>query len=165
MVNHQPAPTVYIALGSNLGERQANLENAADALSPEVIILEHSPVYETPPWGFLDQPQFLNQVLKTETTLSPVELLAYLKSVERQMGREISRRYGPRSIDLDIIFYGDLILDTLELTIPHQQMANRAFVLKPLADLDPELRHPLTDLTVGDMLSKVDTKGIRLFAP
>ena len=163
MVNHNPPHIVYVALGSNLGERLVNLQNASDALPPAVQIQERSPVYETPPWGYLDQPLFLNQVVKAETALPPSDLLAYLKNVESQMGREITHKYGPRLVDLDIIFYGDLILDTPKLTIPHPHLADRAFVLLPLADLDPGLRHPITNLTVGEMLVDVEAEGIRLY--
>ena len=165
MENRNQLHTIYIALGSNLGERLVNLQSAADALPPTIRIRERSPVYETSPWGYLEQPLFLNQVVKAETALPPPDLLSYLKNVENQMGREMTHKYGPRSIDLDIIFYGDLILDTPKLTIPHPHLANRAFVLLPLADLDPDLRHPISNLTVGEMLVDVEVEGIRLYVP
>jgi 2-amino-4-hydroxy-6-hydroxymethyldihydropteridine diphosphokinase len=163
VVNNNQANLVYIALGTNLGQRLENLQNAAAALSPAVVILMRSHVYETPPWGFLDQPHFLNQVVQVETNLQPIDLLGYLKSLERQMGREKSIKYGPRLIDLDILFYNDLILDTPRLTIPHPRIAERGFVLIPLADLDPNLRHPISGFTVGEMLDNIDSTDIRLY--
>jgi 2-amino-4-hydroxy-6-hydroxymethyldihydropteridine diphosphokinase len=165
MVKNNPTHLVYIALGTNLGQRLQNLKKAAKALSPTVAVRMQSSIYETPPWGYLDQPQFLNQVVQAETALHPSNLLAFLKDVERQMGREITHKYGPRLIDLDILFYDDLILDTPKLTIPHPHIAERAFVLVPLADLDPDLRHPITSLTVKEMLKNVRSDKIQLYAP
>ena len=126
---------VYIALGSNLGDRRANLRNAIDSLPPEVLCLEESPIYETPPWGFTDQPKFLNQVIKTETNLSPGELILHLKGIETRLGRNPSFRNGPRLIDLDILFFDDQVIQQPDLTIPHPRLHERAFVLIPLADL------------------------------
>lgn len=154
---------VYIALGTNLGNRLENLKNAVNSLPPEVRIIKASPVYETPPWGYLDQADFLNQVLETETDLAPHELLAYLKRLENQIGRKKSFKYGPRLIDLDILFYDDLILETTNLSIPHPRIHERAFVLVPLADLNPDIRHPGSGLTVQELLENVDQQGIRLF--
>jgi 2-amino-4-hydroxy-6-hydroxymethyldihydropteridine diphosphokinase len=154
------SPVVYIALGSNLGDRRTNLQAAAQALQPSVRLLEYSPVYETPPWGYLDQPAFLNQVVKGETELSPGELLDLLKRLEVEMGRQKTVLNGPRLIDLDILFYDDLIVDTPQLTIPHPRMRGRGFVLAPLADLAPDLRHPRLGMTVGELLDEADRSGI-----
>jgi 2-amino-4-hydroxy-6-hydroxymethyldihydropteridine diphosphokinase len=155
--------TVYIALGTNLGDRLENLQAAVQALAPEVRPVAVSPVYETPPWGYWDQPAFLNQALQAETGLPPVELLGFLKRLENELGRRPSFHFGPRLIDLDILFYDDWILDSPGLVIPHPHLAERAFVLVPLADLAPDLRHPLLGLTVREMLAKVDTQEIHLY--
>ncbi len=141
----------------------ANLEAARGALEPTLHILAHSPVYETAPWGYTDQPDFLNQVIKAETTLPPEELLATLKSVETTLGRTPTIRYGPRMIDLDILLYDDLVIETPQLTLPHPRLTERAFVLFPLADLDPDLRHPVSGLTVRQLRDRVKGQGIHLY--
>jgi len=155
--------TVYLALGTNLGDRLANLKQALAALPPLVRLVAASPVYETPPWGYVDQPAFLNQVLQAETGLDPRTLLATLKQIETGVGRTITFRYGPRVIDLDILFYDDILIKTPELTIPHPSIPERAFVLVPLADLSPDLRHPSLGKTARQMLEAIDTRGIHLF--
>lgn len=152
--------TVYLALGTNLGDRRANLRAALRALPPPVRVLDRSAVYETPPWGLTDQPSFLNQVVRVETDLEPEALLAYLKGIERKLGRRKTARYGPRTIDLDILFYDDRVIETTDLVIPHPRLEERAFVLVPLADLTRELRHPVHGRTVEEMLQAVDTEGI-----
>ena len=151
---------VYIALGSNLGDRLANLQAAQVALLPDVRPLAASPVYETPPWGYLDQPAFLNQVLEADTNLEPEDLLNFLKRLEVELGRQPGARYGPRLIDLDILFYDDLVLQSPRLTIPHPTLHKRAFVLVPLADLAPSLKHPILGQTIADLLEQVDRTGI-----
>jgi len=135
--------SVYLALGANLGDRLAALSAAAAALPPAVMVAARSPVYETPPWGFTDQPAFLNQALRAATALSPLALLAYLKQIEARLGRQPTIRNGPRVIDLDILFYDDLNLSTPVLTIPHPRLHERAFVLQPLTAIAPDLRHPV----------------------
>ena len=153
--------TVYLALGTNLGDRLANLEQARLALEAQVHLRTCSPIYETPPWGYLDQPSFLNQVVKGETDLSPHDLLATLQRLETELGRRPSLRNGPRLIDLDILFYDDLLLETPTLTIPHPRLPGRGFVLVPLADIAPALRHPATGQTVLEMLANCDVRGIQ----
>ena len=148
---------VYLSLGSNLDDRLAALQAALAALPPEVTVLAESPVYETPPWGVADQPAFLNLVVQAETLLAPLALLAHLKH------RLPSIRFGPRKIDLDILFYDDLVLDTPELTLPHPRLHERAFVLVPLADLAPDLVHPVLGQSIKDLLRPVDTKGIKRY--
>ena len=155
--------TIYLALGSNLGNRENNLKAAIDALTPEVTVLAKSPVYETLPWGVIDQSLFLNMVLKGETHLAPLALLIHLKDLETKLGRLPSIRYGPRLIDMDILFYDDLVLDTSELTIPHPRLHERAFVLVPLADLAPDLVHPVIGKPVGELLTAVDTIGVKRY--
>jgi 2-amino-4-hydroxy-6-hydroxymethyldihydropteridine diphosphokinase len=155
---------VYIALGSNLGNRQANLRAALVALPPAVRPLAASKIYETDPWGYADQPAFLNQVVQADTRLSPSDLLVYIKRLETGLGRQPTFQYGPRLIDLDILFYDDLVLETPQLSLPHPRLAERAFVLVPLADLAPALRHPVSGLTITDLLAKVDANGVRLFS-
>lgn len=158
------AHTVYLALGTNLGDRLANLRAARLALAPAVQVEACSPVYMTQPWGFLEQPNFLNQALKGSTLLEPLDLLVFLKQLERDLGRVESARYGPRLIDLDILFYDDLVLQEGSLTVPHPRLHERAFVLVPLNDLDPGLRHPWLHQTVQEMLDQVDRGGIWRYA-
>ncbi|HEY5271212.1 MAG TPA: 2-amino-4-hydroxy-6-hydroxymethyldihydropteridine diphosphokinase [Anaerolineales bacterium] len=160
-----PPSIIYLALGANLGDRFANLQAAIDALPPAVRVIAQSPVYETPPWGLTDQPAFLNMALKGETHLVPLALLAHLKHLETQLGRTPSIRYGPRRIDMDILFYDGLILDTPELILPHPHLHERAFVLVPLADLEPDLVHPVLGRPVRELLSVVDTTGVKRYEP
>jgi 2-amino-4-hydroxy-6-hydroxymethyldihydropteridine diphosphokinase len=153
--------TVYIALGTNLDDRPANLQAALLALPPEVDVVERSSIYETPPWGVVEQPSFLNQVVRAETHLAPEELLVYLKQLEIRLGRQPAERYGPRLIDLDILFYDDQVLETDMLAIPHPRLRGRAFVLVPMAELAPNLVHPVLGMSITQLASEVDTQGIR----
>ncbi len=156
---------IYLSLGSNLGDRAANLAAAVAALPPAVRLLTCSPIYETAPWGYADQNAFLNQALHAETELSPTGLLAYLKQVETALGRVPSFRYGPRRIDLDILFYDNLILQSHALSIPHPRLHERAFVLVPLADLAPGLVHPFLGKTIAELLAAADCSGIHPYLP
>lgn len=156
---------VYLALGSNLGDRAANLEAAVSALPPDVTVTSRSPVYETEPEYVTDQPAFLNMVLCGETRLEPEHLLRRLKEIERDLGRVRSLRYGPRLIDLDIIFFGDRTVDAPGLVIPHPRLGERLFVLKPLSDIAPAVRHPVSGHTVLHLLQEIGTgTGIRRYA-
>jgi len=156
----KPTAPVYIALGTNLGSREQNLQTAKDFLSRKATILQESAIYITPPWGYLDQPDFLNQVIEVSTHLRPVPLLRYLKRIEKQMGREKLIQNGPRLIDLDILFYGDQVLETGNLQIPHPRMVGRAFVLVPLNEIAPDFIHPVLNVSVSDMLAQTDTSGV-----
>jgi 2-amino-4-hydroxy-6-hydroxymethyldihydropteridine diphosphokinase len=149
--------TVYLSLGTNLGQRRQNLERAVAGLGEVMEITAVSPIYQTPPWGLTDQPDFLNLCLQAATSLSPFDLLHFTQELEKEMGREQTVRWGPRLIDIDILFYDDRILHSEELTIPHPQIAQRAFVLVPLADIAPDLVHPETGQTVAEMITAVDT--------
>jgi len=156
-------PAVYLALGSNIGDRRDNLRRAVATLAPEVQVIAQSPVYETPAWGYEDQPPFLNMVLKGETSLPPDSLLLHVKRLETELGRAPSFHWGPRLIDIDILFYDDVVLDTRALTIPHPRLHERAFVLVPLNYLAPTLVHPVLGQTVSQLLSSLDTSGITLW--
>ncbi len=151
---------VYLGLGSNLGNRKSNLEKACRLLPPEISIVEKSPIYETAPWGYLQQPAFLNQVVRAETGLSPEALISRVKQLEANLGRSTTFYLGPRLIDIDILIYDDLQLKTPELTIPHPFLSQRAFVLVPLADLAPDLRVPTLSATVAELLALVNQKDI-----
>ena len=154
---------VYLALGTNLGDRAANLKQAIASLTPQLEVKAKSAVYETPPWGFEDQPKFLNQVIKTKTYLDPERLLKHLKRLEVALGRKESFPNGPRLIDIDILFYDDLVLNKPSLVIPHPRLHERAFVLLPLMDIAPDLVHPVTQKNVREMAEQSNTAGVEKF--
>ncbi len=146
---------VFLSLGTNLGDRRRNLQEAVACLRAAMTVTAVSPVYETAPWGDTDQPDFFNICLAAETGQTSQELLQFLKRTETELGREKSRRWGPRLIDIDILAYGDRVIREKNLMIPHSRMAERTFVLAPLADIAPEWVHPITGKSVVQMLTAV----------
>jgi 2-amino-4-hydroxy-6-hydroxymethyldihydropteridine diphosphokinase len=146
--------TVYLGLGSNLGEREAHLAEAIRRLGEFVTVEAQSSVYATEPWGYLDQPAFLNQVVAGRSQMEPEALLQAVKGIERSMGRVPTFHYGPRVIDIDILLFGSLQATSPALTLPHPHMSERAFVLIPLAELDPDMIIPGTSETVAALASK-----------
>ncbi len=151
---------IYLSLGSNLGDRHLNLKRAVDMLPPLVQVKEKSRIYETEPWGILDQPRFLNQVLCVESELLPWDLLVFLKGLEKRIGRKPGLRYGPREVDIDILLYGERVIDEDLLSIPHQRLQERAFVLVPLAEISPELILPGSTLPIKDLLATMDCSEV-----
>jgi 2-amino-4-hydroxy-6-hydroxymethyldihydropteridine diphosphokinase len=188
------APIIaYLGLGSNLGRREANLKEAISRLyagwsrfpaanagltvppHPQGVegrrglptgiqVLRTSPVYETAPWGYTDQPDFLNCVLEVRAFLSPQELLSSVKGLEQAMGRQPGVRYGPRLIDVDILLYGETTVDLPDLKIPHPGLHQRAFVLVPLAEIATGLVHPTLGITIGELAHRVQgLEGVTLW--
>ncbi|MCI0397003.1 MAG: dihydropteroate synthase [Chloroflexi bacterium] len=152
---------VFLALGSNLGQRQRNLDRAIAALGEIMVVQAVSPVYETAPWGVANQPDFLNLCLGGTTTLEPRAFLAACKEIERELGRAPGVRWGSRLIDIDLLFYDDLVLDEEQVAIPHPGLAERAFVLVPLADIAPDMVDPRSGRTIIQLLADVDTSAVR----
>jgi 2-amino-4-hydroxy-6-hydroxymethyldihydropteridine diphosphokinase len=147
---------VYLSLGSNVGDREANLAQAVRSIETGgVYDTRLSSLYETEPVGLRDQPWFLNAVCAGQTSLPPLCLLHLLQNIESKMGRVRTVRWGPRCIDVDILLYGDLILDSPRLTIPHPRMAERAFVLVPLVEIAPAAWHPGLESTARDLLNRL----------
>jgi 2-amino-4-hydroxy-6-hydroxymethyldihydropteridine diphosphokinase len=147
---------VYLGIGSNLGDKGANCIESIRMLGNRgIVVRKESSCYETDPWGLEDQPAFINMVVEAETDLPPFELLGALKKIESEMGRKAGVRWGPRLIDLDILLYDDLIFSTDLLTIPHPHLHERRFALEPLAEIAPDVVHPVKLKTIAALLMEV----------
>ena len=145
----------YLSLGSNLGNREQNLEEAVRRASTLGRVVAVSSFYETEPVEVTDQPWFLNCVLALETTAEPAQLMRELLRIEHEMGRQRLVKKGPRSIDIDILLFGNAVVNTPDLTSPHPEMTRRRFVLEPLAEIAPELLHPVSQKTVTRLLAEL----------
>lgn len=152
--------SVYIGVGSNMGDRYSNILSAKKEInnSSSCKIIEVSKIYETEPIGYLDQDNFLNCVFKITTSLNPKKLLKLLLNTEKILKRKRIIHWGPRTIDLDILFYGNITISSTELTIPHPRLHERMFVLKPLCDLDPDLYHPVIKERCNILAEKLETE-------
>ena len=154
--------TVFISIGSNIGSKVENVRNIIAALGApgDIRVTETSPLYRTEPVDFTDQDWFVNAVVRVETGLDPWALLERLGRLEQEAGRVRGKqRFGPRIIDLDIILYDDLVMETEKLTLPHPRMHKRCFVLQPLCDIDPTVIHPVLKLRVEELLARADAPG------
>jgi 2-amino-4-hydroxy-6-hydroxymethyldihydropteridine diphosphokinase len=153
--------TVYLGLGSNIGDREANLREAIDRMEAAgVRVMRRSSLYETEPREVLDQPCFLNAAVEATTELFPLQLLACIRNIERAMGRRPVTPKGPRNIDIDILYYGRSVIHTPELETPHPGIAERCFVLEPLAEIAPDFRHPVNGKTAREMLAALAPQGV-----
>ena len=153
--------TVYLGLGSNVGNREEHLREALARLAGVATVRRVSPVYETDPVDYTDQRRFLNLAVEIETELFPMQLLTRTARIERELGRERTIDKGPRTIDIDILLFGRSIIRSTKLEVPHPRMAARRFVLAPLADLAPELRHPVDGRTIRELLDAAPAQKIR----
>ncbi len=151
------AVMVYLGLGSNLGDRQVNLDRALEFLSQRLRMGKVSSIYDTEPLGESNQPRFLNMVCQAFTRLEPEALLALAKGIERKLGR-VGKSGKPRTIDIDILLYGDEVVETPELTIPHLKMTERAFVLIPLDEIASDIVHPVEGKTIQELLQNATEK-------
>jgi 2-amino-4-hydroxy-6-hydroxymethyldihydropteridine diphosphokinase len=158
---------IYLSLGSNIGDREENLRTAIVKLhARDLRIRRISSLYETAAVYYLEQPDFLNCVVEADTELLPMRLLLRVSNIERSMGRKRSIPKGPRNIDIDILLHGASVVDTAQLQIPHPRMGERRFVLEPLAELAPDLRHPVDQRTIRQMLASApQQRVVKLAAP
>jgi 2-amino-4-hydroxy-6-hydroxymethyldihydropteridine diphosphokinase len=157
---------IYLGLGSNLGEREENLRRARELLNAAGIrILRESSLYETEPQDLTHQPWFLNQVVEAETALFPMQLLGRVLKIEKELGRRRVIEKGPRTLDIDILLYHRFVIDSPVLVVPHPRMHERRFVLAPMAELAPDLRHPVTRQTMRELLGRIKGQAIRRFNP
>jgi 2-amino-4-hydroxy-6-hydroxymethyldihydropteridine diphosphokinase len=145
--------TIYLALGSNVGDSAANIHQAIELMHSRISDIIEAPIYSSKAVGYTDQPDFLNTAIRGTTTLEPPELLKFVKDIEQQVGRIQRFRWGPREIDIDIIFYGDQIVEVPGLTIPHPRFAERDFVLRPICDLDANFTDPKSSKSILSLLT------------
>ncbi|MBC3784467.1 2-amino-4-hydroxy-6-hydroxymethyldihydropteridine diphosphokinase [Spirosoma utsteinense] len=151
---------LYLLLGANLGDRMATLRRAVDLIGAHVgAVVQASGLYETAPWGVTDQPAFLNQVLAVETTLAPEAVLTQAQAIEQALGRIRHEKWGARVIDIDILYYGDQIIQSEILTVPHPFLHERRFTLVPLAEIAPNFVHPILQKTTIDLLATCTDTG------
>ena len=154
----------YISAGSNIGDREANLDFSVRRLGERGKLIQASSFFETEPVGYADQPWFLNQVFELETALKPHELLTWCNEIENACGRVRTFPNAPRTLDLDILFYGERIISGLDLIIPHPRITERRFVLEPLFEIAPDMLHPVENKTIRDLLANCpDTAAVRKF--
>jgi len=146
---------IFLALGSNVGDKKKNIEKAVVLLGEKVTNIVCAPIYETKPVGYEQQENFYNTVIKGQTELSPEALLGFVKGIEKKIGRKERFRNGPREIDIDILFYNDLVFHAKDLIIPHPRMRERDFVLQPFADISPHTIHPLYKKTIQELLDQL----------
>jgi 2-amino-4-hydroxy-6-hydroxymethyldihydropteridine diphosphokinase len=147
---------VYLGIGSNIGDRKRHCLEAIEELKRAgIAILRVSSIYETEPWGYKGQPSFLNMAVEGETELSPMSLLKKIKEIEQRLGRQKSFRWGPRQVDIDILFYNSLVVNEPELKIPHPYIQEREFVLRPLKEIAPDLVHPVLGETISELLEQL----------
>lgn len=146
---------IYLGLGSNLGDKLAHLHQAIDIISHSCQILQQSPWYQTAPVGYLNQDWFINGALEINTDLPPLDLLHFLQSIETKLKRVRTLKNGPRTIDLDLLFYGNQVINTRELTLPHPRLTERLFVLVPLNDIASNFIHPIEKKTISKLLKRL----------
>jgi 2-amino-4-hydroxy-6-hydroxymethyldihydropteridine diphosphokinase len=152
---------IYLGLGSNLGDRSAYVEKALGEMDPDVFLLRRSAIYETAPWGFEDQEDFLNMVIEAETELNPPALLRRIKQIEKRVGRQATFRNGPREIDIDILLYDDWQYAEGGLNIPHPRLHERVFMLVPLTEIAPDMIIPGQEKSVAQLIEGLDASGVR----
>lgn len=155
---------VYLLIGGNQGNSRKILASANRALQEAgCTILKKSSIYRTEAWGLADQPDYLNQAIRLSCDLDPIPLLNLTQSIEFKYGRERKEKWGPRTLDIDILFYDDMIIDSARLTIPHPRLHERNFVLEPMQEIAPELRHPILGKTIAELyLDSLDSKNVYL---
>ncbi|MCF0065373.1 2-amino-4-hydroxy-6-hydroxymethyldihydropteridine diphosphokinase [Dyadobacter chenwenxiniae] len=152
---------IFLSLGSNLGDRQATLASAREEIAKRIgTISGESSVYETEPWGLADQPAFLNQVIRVETALAPEEVLRIILDIEHELGRVRHERWGARVIDIDLLYYNALVLDSASLTLPHPRLQDRLFNLIPLTEIAPDFINPLLKKTSLELLQMCTDDGV-----